>query len=184
MSIKSRTLIQKRKTDGKEKKAYLEAAEDSSSSQFLICLTLRLKIAADCLTSLLSKRTTALTPATVNMKFIKAIFLYPNFLLQRKFVTFNDRESKWFEIERVFNWGFFFSWKKLCLELEKTMLGLFGLEWEHVHFFNWTEFRPIYYFYWAFSLSPISYPLFFFIYRKRNIICVMKMIMIILLAWI
>lgn len=58
------------------KRNYLEAAVDSSSSQLRICLTLRLKIEADCLTSLLSRRTTALTPATVRMKLVKAISFY------------------------------------------------------------------------------------------------------------
>lgn len=37
---------------------------------FEMCLTLRLKTVADCLTSLLSSITTALTPATVTMKFV------------------------------------------------------------------------------------------------------------------
>jgi hypothetical protein len=54
---------------------YLEAEADSSSSQWRMCLTLRLNTAADCLTSLLSSRITALTPATVSMKFVKAIWL-------------------------------------------------------------------------------------------------------------
>ena len=48
----------------------LEADEVSSSSQWRMCLTLRLKTVADCLTSLLSSITTALTPATVSMKFV------------------------------------------------------------------------------------------------------------------
>jgi hypothetical protein len=43
----------------------------SSSSQWRICLTLRLNMDADCLTSLLRRRTTALTPATVSTKFVK-----------------------------------------------------------------------------------------------------------------
>lgn len=53
----------------------MEAEADSSSSQWRMCLTLRLKTAADCLTSLLSSRITALTPATVSMKFVNAIWL-------------------------------------------------------------------------------------------------------------
>ena len=40
-----------------------------------MCLTLRLNMAADCFTSLLSSRTTALTPATVSTKFVKPIVL-------------------------------------------------------------------------------------------------------------
>ena len=52
---------------------YLEAEADSSSSQFRTWRMLRLKIEADCLTSLLKRRITALTPATVRMKLIKAI---------------------------------------------------------------------------------------------------------------
>lgn len=52
---------------------YLEAEADSSSSQFLMCLTFRLKMAADCRTSDLRRRTTALTPATVRIKLVKAI---------------------------------------------------------------------------------------------------------------
>ena len=56
-------------------KDYLEAEADSSSSQLRIWRTLRLKMEADCLTSLLSRRMTALTPATVMMKLVKAIFV-------------------------------------------------------------------------------------------------------------
>lgn len=67
-------LANKRNKRGR-KRNYLEAAVDSSSSQLRICLTLRLKIVADCLTSLLSRRTTALTPATVSMKLVKAMSL-------------------------------------------------------------------------------------------------------------
>lgn len=55
-------------------RANLEAAEDSSSSQWRICLTLRLRTVTDCLTSLLNSITTAPTPATVNMKFVNPIF--------------------------------------------------------------------------------------------------------------
>lgn len=56
--------------------ANLEAAEDSSSSQLRMCLTLRLKTVADCLTSPFSSITTAPTPATVSMKFVKPIIVF------------------------------------------------------------------------------------------------------------
>lgn len=56
-------------------KDYLEVEADSSSSQLRIWRTLRRKMAADCLTSLLRRRMTALTPATVRMKLDKAIFV-------------------------------------------------------------------------------------------------------------
>ena len=62
---------------------YLEAEADSSSSQWRMCLTLRLKMVADCLTSLLSSNITALTPATVSIKFVNAISnLFLFFLIQ------------------------------------------------------------------------------------------------------
>nr|ACU16141.1 unknown [Glycine max] len=48
----------------------LDVAAVSSSSQLRMCLTLRRKTEADCLTSLLRRRTTALTPATVSTKFV------------------------------------------------------------------------------------------------------------------
>lgn len=57
----------------REKTNLEEAAEDSSSSQWRMCLTLRLKTVTDCFTSLLNSITTAPTPATVNMKFVKPI---------------------------------------------------------------------------------------------------------------
>lgn len=57
----------------RERFSYLETFPPSSSSQFLMCLTFRRKMVADCLTSDLSKSMTALTPATVRMKFVKAI---------------------------------------------------------------------------------------------------------------
>ena len=60
----------KRKT---KKGSYFEELAVSSSSQWRICLTLRLKMDADCFTSLLRRRTTALTPATVIMKFVNPI---------------------------------------------------------------------------------------------------------------
>lgn len=61
----------------REREVYLEAEADSSSSQWRMCLTLRLKMVADCLTSLLSSNITALTPATVRIKFVNAISLLP-----------------------------------------------------------------------------------------------------------
>ena len=67
----------------REREVYLEAEADSSSSQWRMCLTLRLKMVADCLTSLLSSNITALTPATVSIKFVNAISnLFLFFLIQ------------------------------------------------------------------------------------------------------
>lgn len=65
--------LQRERERGEREIVYLEAEADSSSSQFLMCLTFRLKMAADCRTSDLRRRTTALTPATVRIKLVKAI---------------------------------------------------------------------------------------------------------------
>jgi len=65
---KTQTLIRTKKKESKS--TNLEEAADSSSSQLRMCLTLRRKMEADCLTSLLRRSTTALTPATVRTKFV------------------------------------------------------------------------------------------------------------------
>lgn len=64
----------------------LESAEVSSSSQLRICLTLTV---ADCLTSPFNSTTTAPTPATVSMEFVKphySISIPPK-------IRFEDRRS-------------------------------------------------------------------------------------------
>ena len=79
----------------REKMVYLEAEADSSSSQFLICLTFRRNMAADCLTSDLRSSTTALTPATVRMKLVNAIdrIRIPNSKLNDRRNTKKSEES-------------------------------------------------------------------------------------------
>lgn len=55
------------------RRSYLAAETDSSSSHCRIWRTLRRKMVADCLTSLLRSSTAAVTPATVRMKFVRAM---------------------------------------------------------------------------------------------------------------
>lgn len=94
----------------------LEAAEVSSSSQWRMCLTLRLKTVTDCLTSLFNSITTAPTPATVSMKFVKPI-------LSILRIRFEDCSVSASGLGRQgFKEGFMFCFFCFCLEKQPRQL--------------------------------------------------------------